>query len=101
MTKNELYLEVAICAVGWGEGADFEMKELVDEDKQLVKAVEEHYSVKFPNEEMSDEEFEGMTDVEIHDHMTKEASKQDQAWTNALRTLQKETVSYLRSLKNS
>lgn len=44
MTKNELLLNLAQDAVNWGEGADFEMKELIHEnDSVTYNAIKLHY----------------------------------------------------------
>jgi hypothetical protein len=44
MTKNELLLNLAKNAVNWGEGADFEMKELLHEyDEETCNALQVHY----------------------------------------------------------
>jgi hypothetical protein len=60
MSKKDLLIRLAIDAVNWGEGADFEMKELIEEFSPS-KAIKEHYGDQFPlvfnyNEDEEDEE---------------------------------------------
>ena len=44
LTKNQLLLSLAKDAVNWGEGADFEMQELIHEaDKETHDAIVEYY----------------------------------------------------------
>ncbi len=49
-TKGEFLLQLAIDAVYWGEGADFEWIELVEEGN-YHEQVEQFYGVKYPMEE--------------------------------------------------
>jgi hypothetical protein len=56
ITKNQLLLHIAKAAINWGEGADFEMTELIHEslNNEQFNAVKHHYPeyfVKSLNEE--------------------------------------------------
>lgn len=79
MSKSEFLLRVAIKAMSWGEGADFEMTELICySDQKMIKAFCELYEVEWVTEENE-----------------KEAEK---PWTKALSKCQREAVAYLKIL---
>lgn len=64
MTKNQMLLNMAIDAVNWGEGADFEMKELIHEGSHpypdlIRKIYPERFKekpAKDPNEDEDDDD---------------------------------------------
>jgi hypothetical protein len=76
MTKNEFLLTVATHAMAWGEGADFEMSELICENGELITQLEKHYNVQY----------------EIEDNDQRE-------WEKALGQCQKDAVKLLEQLK--
>ena len=47
MSKRDLLLRVAVDAMNWGEGADFEIGELIGEFSP-ASAIKEHYGDQFP-----------------------------------------------------
>lgn len=85
MTKNEFLLNVAIEAMGWGEGADFEMSELIGYNSELAEQLEKHYNVKYA----TDEDFDD-------DELYEEARR---GWENALDQCQRDAIILLTQLK--
>ena len=74
MKKTELLLKVAIAATAWGEGADFDMSELIHEHN-YTKDVEEHYGVIYRMDE-----------------------EEPEAWEKALYQVRRDTIAHLRML---
>jgi len=106
MKKEELFLRLAVKAMNWGEGAEFEMTELVNYDRELTKAIEKFYGVKY----VSEEEWERAWNQEAYEEMTadEKGEYQDEfdesqiaaadAWVEILTVVQKDAVNYLKSL---
>jgi hypothetical protein len=89
--KQKMFLSMAISAVWWGEGSDFEWQELVA-DNNYEETIAEVYGVKYPNE--YDAEYDD-------DEDGKKFDKAWDAWTDLQGKVQSDVSKFLKKLKES
>lgn len=85
MTKERLFLEVALHCVNYGEGADFEFYEVVMTN--FLDPVQRLYNIKYPEEE----------DFDDRDNGEQEYGIALANWNEQIAVLQKEISVYLQS----